>query len=489
MRTVPGLSDPLKDVWVSACVTAATLLGFFVASEPTRHPFVIPAAACGAIVGIDAVKWLRGRLDPFDPRGIVGLLGWHFFFLAPMLHVAWGYWMPYVQAPADWRDWLGAMGCLNVLGLIVYRITLARMLSLPAILGRSAWRLDPSRFPIVLGIALMVTAMAQVWVYASYGGIGGFVSEYEADQERAFGGMGPVFLVSEAFPILAAFGAVVMLRGRRPSWMLVVLGLAGFLALKMVFGGLRGSRSSTVWALFWAAGVVHFSVRPIPRRMIGVGILFLLGFLYAYGFYKNFGTAAIEALDGDEVRSAMAETSNRSMATAVLADLGRADVQAFVLHRVADPSSGGDCLYARGGTYLATFCLFIPRSIWPDRPEGKVRSGTEALYGTTTAALGTMRASQVYGLAGEAMLNFGPVAVPPSYAVLGIVVAGVVRLGKAWGPGDSRRWMLPFLVNFAFVVLVSDSDNLLFFLVKDGAIPAAVVTLGSRRSPSNPEAP
>ena len=34
----------------------------------------------------------------FDPAAIIGLLGVHFFFLAPLLHVAWDSWvMPYVS--------------------------------------------------------------------------------------------------------------------------------------------------------------------------------------------------------------------------------------------------------------------------------------------------------------------------------------------------------------------------------------------------------
>ncbi|MBV8554524.1 MAG: hypothetical protein JO116_03095, partial [Planctomycetaceae bacterium] len=432
-------------------------------SDRVAHWFVIPVVMCGVLIGIDGIDWLRGRRDIIDPAGIIGLLGIHIFFLAPLLQVAWDYSLLYVMPPDDWREWLGLMALLNVLGLVVYlfsREWLAAQLA--ARRPRTVWRIDRERFALVVGLALPASALLQGFVYASYGGLSGYIDAFERDLQSdatSFQGMGWVFMISEAFPILAmmAFAVLVWGRGRRPSLLAIGLVLLAFLALKIVFGGLRGSRSSTVWALFWAVGIIHLRVRPIPRMLVGIGLVFLLAFIYAYGFYKNYGRDALDALNAEARSEMTARSSNRTLEATILSDLGRADIQAYLLFRLTGPA-GGDYSYAWGKTYATALALLIPRAVWPEvRRDDIVQQGTEALYGRTTYALQSMRASQVYGLAGEAMLNFGPAAAPVSYLVLGALVALVGHWFHAWDPGDSRRMLLPFLVNFVFVVLVSDS--------------------------------
>src|SRR5947209_10376185 len=85
------------------------------------HWFIIPIVLCGSIIGSDAVAFFEGRIELMDPGAILGLLGIHFFCLAPMLHVTWDIWLPYLAGPPEWRDWLGWMAMLNLLGLIFYR--------------------------------------------------------------------------------------------------------------------------------------------------------------------------------------------------------------------------------------------------------------------------------------------------------------------------------------------------------------------------------
>ena len=473
----------LDSVFVASGGAMLILLGALFASDRTWHWFTLPTLVCGALISLDAVDWFRGRRDVFDPAGIVGVLGTHIFFMAPLLHVARDYWLLYVTPPDDWREWIGKMSLLNIIGIIVYLFTREVTASwLSGRRSRAPWVIDREKFAMVVGLGLLGTALLQGWVYASYGGLSGYVGAYAEDQENSFQGMGWIFAFSESFPILAMMAVAVLVwgRDRTPSWPAIGLVLFGFLALKLIFGGLRGSRSSTVWALFWATGIVHLRVRPIPRKVVGLGLVFLIAFMYVYGFYKNYGMNALDALEGSDRMSEMASRSNRTLDVAILSDLGRADVQAYLLFRLAG-SAGSDYSYAFGKTYLATATMLVPKSIWPGRPDGKVRQGTEALYGRTTYALRSMRASQVYGLAGEAMLNFGPAAVPISYVVLGAVVAQVGCWFRRWGPGDSRRLLLPFLINLAFVLIVSDSDNILFFLLKDGAVPSLIVALGSRR--------
>ena len=99
----------MSSLLISLVFCTLTVCGFLVASPPMAHWFVVPVWLCRMLIGRDAVDWFRGRLDLLDPAGIIGVIGVHFFFLAPLLHVAWDSWMLYVEPPPDWRPWLGGM--------------------------------------------------------------------------------------------------------------------------------------------------------------------------------------------------------------------------------------------------------------------------------------------------------------------------------------------------------------------------------------------
>jgi hypothetical protein len=473
-------------VLISCYVCILILTGFVATSDRFLHWFIVPVLLCGILIGMDAVDWLRSRLDVFDPAGFVGLLEFHFFFLAPLLHVSWSLWtLTYVVPPPDWRDWLGGMAFLNALGFLVYHISRSVFVgSESRRLRRAEWRLDRQRFFILVSGALLITGFLQIWVYAGFGGILGYiqtVTDFE-NPGAAMQGMGWIFMISESFPILAlmAFAAHAERRQACKSWPVIVLVLIVYFVLKMLFGGFRGSRSNTIWGLMWAVGIVHFWLRPISKKLILTGCIFLVLFMYFYGFFKSAGLQGLQqAFEGADVRAELQERTGRSLKGALLGDLGRSDVQAFLLYRTLIPES--DYEYAWGRTYVAALALLIPRSIWPERPPTKVKEGTEVQRGRGSYIPGVWESSKVYGLAGETMLNFGPIAVPFSFLIIGFVVGYIRRLTKTLEPTDSRWLLLPFLVTLCFVILAGDLDNILFYMIKNGSVPFAVLALSSRR--------
>lgn len=460
------------------------IAGFFaISSDEFSHWFLIPVMFCGILIGEDAVQWFRGGLTVFDPIGVIGLLGFHFFFLAPLLHVYWGYWLPRVDAPADWRDWIGGMAILNCLGLLVYRFSRS---TLPLMYGLRAsnhtiWRLHKLRFAALTFLTLLLSGLAQASVYARFGGIAGYV-EAVLKTPEVFQNTGWVFVFSESFPLVAMLGFTVYARAKR--WRLngisVVVVLTAFLLTQLLFGGLRGSRSNTVWALFWAVGLIHFWIRPVSRQLIYSGLVFLFAFLYAYGFYKEYGLKGLSAaVEDSDQRIALQKKRGRDMKGIVLGDFGRTDVQAYILYKVSRPNS--DYEYAWGRTYIGALALLIPRAILPDRPRTSVQEGTEVLNWQGAYLPGKFESSKVYGLAGEAMMNFGPLAVPFLFTFLGLVVGGVSWLMSRLSPIDSRLLLLPFLVNLCFPVLAGDSDNIVWFIFKQGLLPILLVFASSKR--------
>ncbi|HKW91841.1 MAG TPA: hypothetical protein VJX92_08075 [Methylomirabilota bacterium] len=475
----------LTSFLVSIGFCTLTVCGFLLASEPVAHWFVVPVWLCGVLIGRDAVDWLRGRVGLLDPAGIIGLIGVHFFFVAPLLHVAWGATMLYVDPPPDWRPWLGGMAIVNAAGLVLYGIAREHVQSgRPAAWRTAGRRLRASRLLLVAGCGMAVSAVLQAWVYASYGGISGYIDAFTEsfgvpEAHSAFANMGWIFTLSESFPILAllAFAAVARRRRIASSWVVILAVLIAYFGLKLLFGGLRGSRSNTIWGLFWAVGIVHLWIRPLSRRFIIAGLCLLVAFMYAYGFYKGLGRDVVSVYEAGELEES-GQRLERTFQDLVLGDFARADIQAFLLYRLWRPDR--DYSYAWGRTYLGTVELLIPRRLWPDRPPTKVLEGTEAQTGVGSYDPETWVSSRVYGLAGETMLNFGPLGVPLAFLAFGWVVGHLQRFHSGLRPGDARRLTYPFILNLCFTILLNDSDILLFMLVKDGLVPLLVVWFASR---------
>jgi uncharacterized membrane protein len=458
----------LRSIALSMFLTVATALLFVACSEPCRHWFVIPIMMCGFLIGIDFVDWLRGRMDLFDPVGILGFLGFHMFLLAPLLDVSLDFWMPYITPPSDWREWLGKMGTLNAGGLCVYAVV-TRFWKAPRIPRLP--KISVHRPAFALTTALFLTAAVQTYVYIHFGGIGGYVDLFVAESDTgksSFTGWGWVFIVSESFPRLAfmAFALFLWTQPRRPSWGWVAGAFAVFFGLLVLFGGLRGSRSNFVWSLFWAVAVTHFCIRSIPRKVVFPGVAALLAFMVIYSAYKFGGTK-------DFARVMKGEKSKRgtTLTQVALGDLSRSDVQAFLYYRMS--RVGTDYELAGGRTYLAAFTLLIPQALWPDRPPTKVHEGTWILWGKDAVIYGD--ASNLYGLAGEGMLNFGPGFVPLAFGVFGLLVHAVRSFVYRLHPRDGRVFLLPVFVSLCVLGLVCDSDNVVFFLFQYGSSVAVAL--------------
>jgi hypothetical protein len=151
-------------------------------------------------------------------------------------------------------------------------------------------------------------------------------------------------------------------------------------------------------------------------------------------------------------------------------------VQAYVLYRLQSVPAED---LGWGRTYIGGAAILIPRWLMPNRPVTKVKEGTDLTYGRGSWAAGR-HSTRLYGLAGEAMLNFGPLGVPLVFLLWGLLVGLIRRAYYGLHRHDARVLLLPLLINMLLVMLVADSDNVVFFAVKQGALPALMVMLCSR---------
>ena len=111
----------------------------------------------------------------------------------------------------------------------------------------------------------------------------------------------------------------------------------------------------------------------------------------------------------------------------------------------------------------------------------KRKEGTEALLGVGSYVPGIVESPWAYGLGGEVMLNFTPLAIPLGYGLLGLLVGRVRRFARSLTQHDIRVVLLPFLVGLCFFMLAWDSNNMIVYVVKTGGLPIFVLMMSSRR--------
>lgn len=457
----------------------------FIALSPEKflHWSIIPIFISGVIIGTYLIRLITNKISIFDPIGIIGVFGFWFFFLTPLLHILYDYWMPLakISSPSDWKEWIGVWATLNLFGLLIFKFTL-NLTFQKAKFKPKLWSIYNRTFWPSLIIGLLVSLGLQILVYIKFGGILGYIITFEEAYIHGFLpflGWGIIFSLSESFPVLFFFLYILLAQRnkfiRKPSilWFMFII----FVILKILFGGLRGSRFEIIVSLFWAAATIYFMLRSFRIKEIFFVGLFSLAFLYIYGFYKGAGRDVFSLLTGKVSLEELEKRTRRDEFVLFLGDLSRADVQSFLLYRLLEVR---EYEYAWGRTYIGTLSLLIPRFIWPERPPTKVKEGTEALYGPGSYPI--FRATNVYGFAGEIMLNFGPLFVPIGFAIWGWLVGLIRRLLFNLNQGDPRFLVIPWLIVFVSLSFpMSDSDNLLFFLAKYIALPYFIVFIGTKK--------
>jgi hypothetical protein len=481
----PARPRPRRSDFFIACAASALIaLVFLALDEREIHWFLFPVIACGLLTGADVVAWLRGRADLFDPLTLVACVGYYGFFVAPLLNVYWdrfglGYDFLIWDDP---RTWLGAMAALTAVGLGCFR--LAQSWAFRNSSGsKTRWEIQPKRFYPVFAVALALSIVGVISYISAFGGIFNLMKAFELDQE-AFVGKGWLLVLAWPLAVLSFITITVALTERkqelqRSLWLgLILMGAVG--AAHFVVMGWYGSRSSTIWCLFWMAGIVQTRFRKLPPSFLAASVICLTGFMYLYGFYKDEGREALDVVSSPEIWLQHAQGTHRDLKTMFLGDLSRADNDAYLLHNLTkDPE---DYDYRWGLTYLGGFGVLIPRNFWPDRPEFTVEAGTEAQLGR----MSVWRSTRVYGLAGEAMLNFGPLGVLPMFAVFGALLGWYRRKLQSWEAMDSRMLIAPFFAVLFILGLVMDSDNIVFVTVTHCPLIFAAIFVSSRRSAANP---
>jgi len=485
-------SVDLVDYLIGAVISVAVTVVALIISPGMMHWCVLPLLPCGTIIGSDAVRWFRGRYDTFDIKGLIGLYGFHFFYLSPVIYIAGNVEMAYARNPDDWRPWIGGMAFANVIALLAYKLV-QRWAQRGEKPRRTIWACVPGRTGPILAVGVVLSAVAFLYLLVRMGGLSGLALARTERDSTEMHRMGLPRMMSIALPMLAFFTLTIFFRGR--PWRhrslgisLIVLGILGM--LQLVITGYSTSRGDMVTAAFWILVSIHYLWRPIGRVTIAWMLIPLLAFMWVYAFYKALGLSVFDYVQRGATVEELAARSQRSFASVLLGDMARVDIQAHILWvQTAEPGS-----YRKryGMTYVTAPFPAIPLWLWPGKPAHaeKVVAGTELLYGRDFYDPGRrLFSSHAYGLAGEAMLNFGVWSVPFAYAFWGFLVGRFRRYARGIPPGDLRLLMLPVLIHFLINMLPWDSDNYIaFHLIRCGfALAVLLLAVGRVPCPSAAE--
>ena len=471
----------ISTLFVIVCIVVA-----FIINSQVFHWFLLPISICGIILGNDALAWLRGRLDTFDVKGVIGIFGIYFFFLSPIIFIASDLNPVYADLPKDWRPWIGLMGIINTVSIILYKIF--------EFLGqtgrkriKTSWQFDNRRSVIILAGAIAAAILSQAYVLIRFGGFAGIATAQFGGDASVFAGAGIPRLIADSAPILCVFAFLLLMRHtfkRKKNLFVGLILLTLFSCIVFVLSGLYSARGTVVTSIIWTIILFHYFWRPITPKFLLIILTPLLVINWVFAFYKDLGPKVIDYVQKENAVQRLEKKTGRTLIGTIVGDLSRVDVQAYMLYRLL--SKPDKYNYRYGRTYLEDFTPIIPYWIWPNKPanSGKVLAGTELLWGKGFYKEGVsyLRSNRAYGLGGEMMLNFGFFPVPIAYAIWGFVVGRFRRYVKNLSEkNDLRFFIMPYFIWFIPNMLIWDLDNWVAHSVTRAAFPILIVWLMSSK--------
>jgi hypothetical protein len=250
----------------------------------------------------------------------------------------------------------------------------------------------------------------------------------------------------------------------------------------MLFGGLRGSRSTTIWSLFWGVSLYHFLVRPLGYRLVALGVLALWIFMSTYSLFKFGGVEGLHGIYDPEVKAAIYESRHVVDADklVLVRDASRADVQSYIISKVFT----NQLEYSYGRSLIAGAVSFVPSFLFPSKPDTFVKEKTDIFWGEWFYAPGSY-STLLTGLNGEFIVNFGLFGSALYFVCYGIYLGLFSSAIREMRIQDSRIYLTPVLILCVIQFLMSDSNVIAQYLFRYLSVPALFIFLSSKKGISH----
>lgn len=481
-RTANGRLLPSFFIGLLLFIICSLALRLF-STDLTWH-FLIITSFTAAFASADFIDACRGRRDFFSPRAITSILMVLSVYIAPVVHILLEAYPRFVNLPTDMVEAFTALATLQLVGLFFYFLVLRLPLREdPTVYLKSASAARstaPAKSFRVWIILLAFMSLALFIYTVMY--LGGPQSWLVGQLNRSERGVlpGVILTLAEAFPLLFFIGYCLYLKtSSLSSTELKKRLLVAFALLVLVTfltSGLRGSRASLVWPALSGLVMIHLLFFKVRSRVLAVIALIGIVFAGVYDIYKKTGPEGLEQLQGGSVESLNDYVGYSFGPTQLLlGDFSRTAEQAIILDRWKTQSF--DPYW--GLTYLGDIIAFIPGAERVEALPSKSVAGTEVFYGEGSSWTREKLSTRIYGLQGEALMNFGPLGAVMIFVPYAFVVRWVERAfsrAKA-GRSEGSAVFVPLLLPATALLFLSDLDNVVNNLTSIFILPALAAVL------------
>jgi len=285
------------------------------------------------------------------------------------------------------------------------------------------------RITIILWLISLFPIMAQIWLINYFGGIDGYINILNL-RVLMFRGLGTVTILIQTIAIINVFYFGIGLVGKmkKPSWWLFYI---FHLTIVIVIGLLSGSRGSLLGNFVTMAVLYHYIKRPLSIKLTALLALSLLFIALVIGVARH----------GYKVVEGKLET-------------GLTDPRQLLEHRLEIRSGliPLEFVYSAppenlqyGLTFLSAVTNFVPRKLWPGKPDSGGVVLTKTYLGDETS-----RTTNYSG---------------------GIVVESIINFGLLGGT------LLGFSMLFSLMVSVVYIYSRIIFKLKKGILPLVMAQL------------
>lgn len=449
----------IKIIFISCFLSTIGVL--FVGIESVY--FFIPILFSSILLLTTYYKSISYGSTVFHPIPLVCIIMLWSFTLAPAAAVGLDSYLILAPKNINWLPWMVLISWIYLFGVILF--CSAATVTLKPVKKIKFDRTYSKKKVILFGIPLLaISLLAQMYIFSRFGGILGYMQSW-TDDKSMFDGLGVAFMISEAFPMLLLLVFIFLSNKnaiKKRIWIIALVFIV-FVILKIIFGGLRGSRSNTIWGLFWFAGIVHIYYFRLKFSQIVTGLIFTIGFMTIYTLYKSFG---VDAFSGNYNLDDTARFEGNPIGDILLGDFSRAGVHAYILSQYYDL---GTYVPKLGSTYIDALFKIIPLVDSPFNSYSKNAAAAELFYGLQVNPNSEdIHNSRIFGVYGEGVLNFGPFFAVFSFPLAGFLISKLDNLTRAIKHTDPRALLIPFISNASLMFLLSDTDNFVFFVFKNG---------------------
>ncbi len=349
--------------------------------------------------------WTRGSMDFFEPVYFVSLLYVLVFFLRP-LQILYDYHARSRFMPADLElfQWVLLVGAL---GFVCFRVGYASRIG--ASMGRRLPNVSgPWQHHRVVRIAAMYTLIGIVGFSFAATQAGGFSLFFGTLRGRRLLGEQGYWILASTLVLVQAATIVVgtyYFKTRRLGALFVFS-----LVLSVAAGLSLGSRSEVLIVLVTLLVIFYYLRRFRPGRLVTNTVLIGLFAGAALLFVVTQVAVRKQLLEGGE----LGEISLTSLATEDIASRFLDEFSQFDWFVIVRNIAPRELPFQYGKTFLEFFSRFVPRAIWPEKPD--------PISFRISMMVGGARSGHPSTILGELYLNFNVLGIIVGSLIIGIIL-------------------------------------------------------------------